>query len=190
MQRGLVGSEMCIRDRYQRRVHGDLANMIQTNLNTKMKRRLFRGVPPAPKLEKVRWEFLSSEPGQPNNFISYQSAENALIEAAYATGNSTVNYSHGLYTYTINFRKLIQINDSTKKERSIRRIIEAPAISPKSLSSSSGLSLCKICSNKPCSIVLNPCGHLGYCEECAAQLPYQCPVCGVPIISKIKIFTA
>eukprot|EP00831_Metopus_contortus_P048356 TRINITY_DN3940_c0_g1_i6.p1 TRINITY_DN3940_c0_g1~~TRINITY_DN3940_c0_g1_i6.p1 ORF type:complete len:137 (+),score=29.52 TRINITY_DN3940_c0_g1_i6:145-555(+) len=27
MQRGLVGSEMCIRDRYQRRVHGDLTQM-------------------------------------------------------------------------------------------------------------------------------------------------------------------
>eukprot|EP00831_Metopus_contortus_P048274 TRINITY_DN39281_c0_g1_i1.p1 TRINITY_DN39281_c0_g1~~TRINITY_DN39281_c0_g1_i1.p1 ORF type:complete len:159 (-),score=47.55 TRINITY_DN39281_c0_g1_i1:64-540(-) len=28
MQRGLVGSEMCIRDRYQRRVHGDIQNPI------------------------------------------------------------------------------------------------------------------------------------------------------------------
>eukprot|EP00831_Metopus_contortus_P012708 TRINITY_DN15112_c0_g1_i1.p1 TRINITY_DN15112_c0_g1~~TRINITY_DN15112_c0_g1_i1.p1 ORF type:complete len:235 (+),score=43.39 TRINITY_DN15112_c0_g1_i1:66-770(+) len=28
MQRGLVGSEMCIRDRYQRRVHGSLSNIV------------------------------------------------------------------------------------------------------------------------------------------------------------------
>eukprot|EP00831_Metopus_contortus_P002419 TRINITY_DN10892_c0_g1_i4.p2 TRINITY_DN10892_c0_g1~~TRINITY_DN10892_c0_g1_i4.p2 ORF type:complete len:128 (-),score=25.22 TRINITY_DN10892_c0_g1_i4:178-561(-) len=28
MQRGLVGSEMCIRDRYQRRVHGDAPDMV------------------------------------------------------------------------------------------------------------------------------------------------------------------
>eukprot|EP00831_Metopus_contortus_P043582 TRINITY_DN3497_c0_g1_i9.p1 TRINITY_DN3497_c0_g1~~TRINITY_DN3497_c0_g1_i9.p1 ORF type:complete len:156 (+),score=52.65 TRINITY_DN3497_c0_g1_i9:114-581(+) len=28
MQRGLVGSEMCIRDRYQRRVHGDVFKVI------------------------------------------------------------------------------------------------------------------------------------------------------------------
>eukprot|EP00831_Metopus_contortus_P059941 TRINITY_DN51899_c0_g1_i2.p1 TRINITY_DN51899_c0_g1~~TRINITY_DN51899_c0_g1_i2.p1 ORF type:complete len:157 (-),score=48.99 TRINITY_DN51899_c0_g1_i2:43-513(-) len=28
MQRGLVGSEMCIRDRYQRRVHGEFRNMV------------------------------------------------------------------------------------------------------------------------------------------------------------------
>eukprot|EP00831_Metopus_contortus_P084525 TRINITY_DN961_c0_g1_i3.p1 TRINITY_DN961_c0_g1~~TRINITY_DN961_c0_g1_i3.p1 ORF type:complete len:104 (-),score=31.83 TRINITY_DN961_c0_g1_i3:198-509(-) len=28
MQRGLVGSEMCIRDRYQRRVHGDLNKVL------------------------------------------------------------------------------------------------------------------------------------------------------------------
>eukprot|EP00831_Metopus_contortus_P005447 TRINITY_DN1205_c0_g1_i3.p1 TRINITY_DN1205_c0_g1~~TRINITY_DN1205_c0_g1_i3.p1 ORF type:complete len:170 (-),score=16.92 TRINITY_DN1205_c0_g1_i3:186-695(-) len=33
MQRGLVGSEMCIRDRYQRRVHGDL-NWICIHENT------------------------------------------------------------------------------------------------------------------------------------------------------------
>eukprot|EP00831_Metopus_contortus_P032224 TRINITY_DN26087_c0_g1_i2.p1 TRINITY_DN26087_c0_g1~~TRINITY_DN26087_c0_g1_i2.p1 ORF type:complete len:128 (-),score=45.45 TRINITY_DN26087_c0_g1_i2:96-479(-) len=30
MQRGLVGSEMCIRDRYQRRVHGEVRLMMDT----------------------------------------------------------------------------------------------------------------------------------------------------------------
>eukprot|EP00831_Metopus_contortus_P059965 TRINITY_DN5190_c0_g1_i15.p2 TRINITY_DN5190_c0_g1~~TRINITY_DN5190_c0_g1_i15.p2 ORF type:complete len:106 (-),score=37.43 TRINITY_DN5190_c0_g1_i15:431-748(-) len=33
MQRGLVGSEMCIRDRYQRRVHGILNIMTMEVLN-------------------------------------------------------------------------------------------------------------------------------------------------------------
>eukprot|EP00831_Metopus_contortus_P025834 TRINITY_DN22154_c0_g1_i3.p1 TRINITY_DN22154_c0_g1~~TRINITY_DN22154_c0_g1_i3.p1 ORF type:complete len:107 (+),score=44.30 TRINITY_DN22154_c0_g1_i3:37-357(+) len=31
MQRGLVGSEMCIRDRYQRRVHGDMGKVLFLN---------------------------------------------------------------------------------------------------------------------------------------------------------------
>eukprot|EP00831_Metopus_contortus_P053983 TRINITY_DN45399_c0_g1_i1.p2 TRINITY_DN45399_c0_g1~~TRINITY_DN45399_c0_g1_i1.p2 ORF type:complete len:109 (+),score=30.52 TRINITY_DN45399_c0_g1_i1:15-341(+) len=42
MQRGLVGSEMCIRDRYQRRVHGDGSPVIQVSVNADWRVRAIR----------------------------------------------------------------------------------------------------------------------------------------------------
>ena len=47
---------------------------------------------------------------------------------------------------------------------------------------------CKICWTNPCDVILEPCGHLGICRECAEQLTTECPFCRKAIHSKRVIF--
>lgn len=46
---------------------------------------------------------------------------------------------------------------------------------------------CTICLDRPCNVVLQPCGHSEICDQCSQQLargdgtPYNCPVCREPV---------
>ena len=47
---------------------------------------------------------------------------------------------------------------------------------------------CKICLDRPCNVVLQPCGHWEICDQCSQRLldrghgrPYDCPVCREPV---------
>lgn len=48
--------------------------------------------------------------------------------------------------------------------------------------------ICKLCLDRPKTIVLVPCGHYHACEECADQLGPLCPWCSRAIIKKQRIF--
>ena len=40
------------------------------------------------------------------------------------------------------------------------------------------LPMCKVCERRPRSVLLMDCGHLIHCDECAPDLPADCPSCG------------
>ncbi|KAJ3586652.1 hypothetical protein NHX12_013048 [Muraenolepis orangiensis] len=46
---------------------------------------------------------------------------------------------------------------------------------------------CKVCMDKPVSIVFIPCGHLVVCSDCAASLRH-CPICRARIRGSVKAF--
>ncbi|KAI5095914.1 baculoviral IAP repeat containing 7 isoform X1 [Silurus meridionalis] len=46
---------------------------------------------------------------------------------------------------------------------------------------------CKVCMDKPVSLVFIPCGHLVVCSECAASLQH-CPICRAVIRGSVRAF--
>eukprot|EP01016_Furgasonia_blochmanni_P049645 TRINITY_DN755_c0_g1_i1.p2 TRINITY_DN755_c0_g1~~TRINITY_DN755_c0_g1_i1.p2 ORF type:complete len:185 (+),score=75.34 TRINITY_DN755_c0_g1_i1:38-592(+) len=71
----LVGSEMCIRDRYQRRVHGDLKAYFLQNIQHKsrareMTRGILRKKATKQKRDQLRFEIDCSQPVEDNVFLT------------------------------------------------------------------------------------------------------------------------
>ena len=46
---------------------------------------------------------------------------------------------------------------------------------------------CKVCMDKPVSIVFIPCGHLVVCSDCATSLRH-CPICRASIRGSVRAF--
>lgn len=50
---------------------------------------------------------------------------------------------------------------------------------------------CIICMERGIDITLVPCGHLAFCSVCVDKLrKRECPICGRPIETTIKVFKA
>jgi len=73
------------------------------------------------------WEFDASNSGEPK-WQSFDPAATTTIEEAFQRGDGTVKLTQGFqgklgfHYYTINFSTMIQINNSTEKERAVRRV--------------------------------------------------------------------
>lgn len=46
---------------------------------------------------------------------------------------------------------------------------------------------CKVCMDKPVSMLFIPCGHLVVCSECAASLRH-CPICRAVIRGSVRAY--
>lgn len=47
--------------------------------------------------------------------------------------------------------------------------------------------LCKLCMDRQCDVLFQPCGHLISCSTCASLIT-ECAVCRKPIENVIKVY--
>eukprot|EP00831_Metopus_contortus_P000385 TRINITY_DN10144_c0_g1_i5.p1 TRINITY_DN10144_c0_g1~~TRINITY_DN10144_c0_g1_i5.p1 ORF type:complete len:422 (+),score=82.02 TRINITY_DN10144_c0_g1_i5:122-1387(+) len=102
MQRGLVGSEMCIRDRYN-------------NKRCKMKR--------------IEWD-AHPVPGQwyywngvkKSSFLPYAEEQNQILEKAFFNHEASVDFSVKSSKYRVKLDSMLQINLKTKMSRELKRL--------------------------------------------------------------------
>jgi len=94
----------------------DFDEFRQTNLDSNKTRRIKR-VPLEVLLDFEVWEWENGE-----GFVSYESSEISTIEKAYESKQRILSLAINKYWYTIDLHKMVQINDSTGKSRTIRRI--------------------------------------------------------------------
>eukprot|EP01125_Pyxidicula_operculata_P022787 TRINITY_DN9577_c0_g1_i1.p1 TRINITY_DN9577_c0_g1~~TRINITY_DN9577_c0_g1_i1.p1 ORF type:complete len:242 (-),score=37.13 TRINITY_DN9577_c0_g1_i1:215-940(-) len=89
-------------------------------------------------VETITWEWLGDSDWQ-----LYDAETTSIIETAYQNAQTVVSLNHGFFGsgggYTIDLIEMIQINDSTGGERSIRRNPPPPELDEKEVDASLGL---------------------------------------------------
>ena len=123
----------------------DFDNFTQTNLNSNKVRGIKR-VPLEVLLDCEVWEWEDDK-----SFTPYRSSEISTIERAYESKHQILSFTMNKNWYTIDLHKMTQINDSTSKSKTIRRIPPVPPL-PKLLVDSA-------------SVVRVPVGTLWECES-------------------------
>jgi len=95
-------------------------------------------------------------------------------------------------TYLWYKKWILNLKDALEKEEksddAFKREIEISEKIASTKSRNNGEdNLCVICKDKITDIVLVPCGHFGFCDDCAVELR-QCPICRVKITRRQKLF--
>jgi len=135
----------------------DFDNFTQTNLDSNKARRIKR-VPLEVLLDSEVWEWEDDK-----GFVPYESSKISAIEDAYKNKQQILSFTKNTYHYTIDLHKMVQINNSTSKSRSIRRI---PPVPP----------LPKLSAN-PASVSQVAVGTLWECESDNGYVTYPEPFC-------------
>jgi len=162
-------SNKTIEDQFQRKVKKfnltilqtnyeiDFGNFTQTDLHSNKARRIIR-VPLEVLLDSEVWEWEDDK-----GFVPYESSKISAIEDAYKNKQQILSFTKNTYHYTIDLHKMVQIDNSTNKSKSIRRIPPVPPL-PKP-------------SANPASVSQVALGTLWECESDKGYVKYPLVFC-------------